>query len=85
MLEAIWVPDNVIILFSLFAFAFALGLISYEKSSGVSNLDWIGSILLNLSIFLFIGIVYFELFLIPILAKDLPELLVHCKLNLFAF
>lgn len=76
MLEAIWVPDHIIILFSLFSLVFAIGLITYGKPDEINILGWIGFAFLNLSAFLFIGIVYFELFLIPILAKDLPELFV---------
>jgi uncharacterized membrane protein YgdD (TMEM256/DUF423 family) len=74
MLQAIWVPDHVIILISLFALGFALNLIALNQKEKLNKLGWLGYVLLSLSIFLFIGIVYFELFLIPILARDLPEL-----------
>lgn len=74
MLQAIWVPDHVIILISLFALAFAFNLIALSLKDRLSKMGWLGYVLLSLSIFLFIGIVYFELFLIPILAQDLPAL-----------
>ncbi len=74
MLEGIWIPDHVIILISLFTLIFALNVITFRSSKKINTLSWIGYIILNLSAFLFIGIVYFELFLIPKLAIDLPEL-----------
>ena len=74
MLKNIWVPDHVIILLSLFFLIFSLNLITFSVADEVNGLGWTGYVFLNLSSFLFIGIVYFELFLIPILAKDLPGL-----------
>lgn len=74
MRESIWVPDHVIILLALFLMVFALGNTTYGHAAKVDTLGWSGFVLLYLSIFLFIGIVYFELFLIPILAVDLPQL-----------
>lgn len=74
MLTPIWVPDHYLIMVSLFALVFALGSITYERPEAVNKLGWTGFVFLNFSAFLFIGIVYFEVFLIPILARDLPEL-----------
>jgi hypothetical protein len=74
MLEDIWVPDHVMILISLFALVFSLNLITFQSTEKIGALGWIGYVILNFSAFLFIGIVYFELFLIPKLAVDLPEL-----------
>lgn len=74
MLESIWVPDHVMILLSLFALIFALNFITFQSPDKISILVWVGYIFLNLSAFLFIGIVYFELFLIPKLAVELPAL-----------
>lgn len=74
MLQNIWIPDHVIILISLFALIFALGLITFSTPDEVNKLGWLGFVFLNVSAFLLIGIVYFELFLVPILARELPEL-----------
>ena len=74
MLRSIWVPDHAIILIALFAFLFALNLITFFEPRNIGLLGWVGYLSLSLSGFLFIGIVYFELFLIPKLAVDLPEL-----------
>ena len=74
MLRSILVPDHAIILIALFILIFALNLITFHVPRNIGSLGWAGYISLNLSAFLFIGIVYFELFLIPKLAVDLPEL-----------
>lgn len=74
MLESIWIPDHIMLLISLFALIFALNFITFQSPDKVNTLGWVGYTLLSLSAFLFIGIVYFELFLIPKLAVDLPEL-----------
>jgi hypothetical protein len=74
MLRSIWVPDHAIIMVSLIALIFALNLITFGRPYGIGPLAWSGYLCISLSAFLFIGIVYFELFLIPKLAVDLPEL-----------
>jgi hypothetical protein len=74
MLRNVWVPDHAIILIAIFILIFALNLITFHANRDIGSLEWAGYLSLNLSAFLFIGIVYFELFLIPKLAVDLPEL-----------
>ena len=74
MLERIWIPDHAMILISLFTLIFALNLITFKYPDKISFVAWFGYVFLSLSAFLFIGIVYFELFLIHKLAIDLPEL-----------
>ena len=72
MLESIWVPDHAIILVSLFLLIFSLSLITFSIADDVNAMGWVGFTFLNLSAFLFIGLIVFS---IPMAFKPvLPDI-----------